>query len=180
MVDKVVTAPRLKTAGNGHKPGVDPKARTWTSKSGRVFKLKPVSWMLATQLMQRGGNKPEVPQSVVVYAGGQEAVEYNADDPTYLAKMAEWEAERRYRAMVYCFGNGIDLSDDQAAYKEFVKATEEYYPGAAVGEMQFLYVTSIIDVDELEILMGAIMGQTGITAEGIKDAEAGFSGNGKL
>lgn len=154
---------------------VNTVTRTWTSKNGTVFHLKPISYAALYNLMDDQTGKPKIPTRVVQYGGDTFAEEPNPDDPVYKQELADWERRSRYRAMTYAFSQGtsIDVPPD------FVEAQKEFFPDAKPSEIRYLYITSLIEPDEIGELVDAITGQTGPTEEGIAEAVARFPSQGK-
>lgn len=167
---KVAPVTRHKPGANGVKPGIDAEKRTWTSQGGHTFTLKRVSWGAMQRIMSDPKGKPSVPVVTVNYGDGHMGTEFNPDDPTYKQQYADWQAENQHRSMLYCLGNGV-LVDVPQAYKD---EQLEDFPDATEKDLRYYYLTSLIDPDDLNGLVQAILSQNSPTEAGIAEAEATF------
>lgn len=153
---------------------LNPRTSEWTSETGAVLKLRPISW-LAVQRITSGNPKtrPPMPKATVTYANGQVAEEANPNDPEYILAMEDWTRDSQYRSMQYALGTGVVV----AVPDEFKRSHLEFFPEASETELRCLYVMSQITQDEFMSLFDAIMGKTGPTEDGVEDATQSFRGD---
>jgi hypothetical protein len=151
---------------------LNPRASTWTSSEGVVLTLRPISWFAAERIMNDPKGRPEIPQTPVVYAGTQAGTESNPNDPAYVEKLADWKRDNQYRAFLYAFSQGVEIT----VPGDFAKSNKEWFPQAGDAEIKALYIMSLISVEEFPQLFDKLMGRTGPTDGGVAEAVESFRG----
>lgn len=156
---------------------VTPDTHTYTTQSGVVFELRPVSAVLLRRMERDTHGKPTPP--IVETEVGPKKVkqrEVNPDDPDYKLALAEWDESHKERMLVYLFAHGIvnGPSPDE------MDALREYLPGEKAEGIKYAWVLEMLSNDqEIADLAQAIMGQSVPTDKGIRAAEDRFQGDGE-
>lgn len=153
---------------------LDPKARTYTTQSGRVFKLRKVSAMAMAPLTSDFDRKPVAPIIEVMIAGKFPRESVNYGDPHYQAELQYWQQEIQTRAMVNLINEGID---EEVAEEELARI-RQHAPMANDADVKYLWAMQFVDANEMDKLAEAIMGQSLPTEAGMQQAAAEFPGTG--
>lgn len=166
-------------------PRVDPTAKKVYLRSGVVFDLQPISSLRLMRLYNNTSGKPvepEPPMVEVLIGGTHKRLEPDPSDADYQLKlelwsqeMEEWERVQREKILIYAFTQGIvvDVPStfvDEAAF--FIG------DNASPLLIKYEYICSLIEDDDIEFLMEAIVGQTVATSKGIEEAKSFFPGKG--
>ena len=159
--------------GGNHKQGLDAKTHTFTTHNGVVLEIKQVSYSAVREIANDPTNKPKIPVKKVMYGDpanpvwGEEAV---PDDPIYREALVEWQERNNHRMMVYICATGIriDVPEDYRIEQA------EFFPDRSPNEIKYFYITSLLDSEEIQVLMKAITGQNAPSEEGVQQAQAEF------
>jgi hypothetical protein len=157
---------------------VESKAeRTYKTRgSGVTYRLRPINAMALYQLQNDKWGLPQPPVVEVGIGGkGKRHKEANPDDPEYKEKLRLWEQERGNRFIKYVIIKGIEDEPGRAE----IDRLKEFLPGGSASDLKYLWVTETLEgEDEIGDIVGAIVGQTIPTEEGVAEAEATFPSDG--
>lgn len=119
-----------------------------------------------------GDAEPIPPMETVQYRGGFEDEEPNPDDADYKAALAKWQMKKNYKMSFFILTMGIV----EECPPEFWDEYGEFFPHARTpSKRKYIWITvQITDDKVLAELMDAIIGQTEVTEDGLKDAEDEF------
>jgi hypothetical protein len=125
---------------------------------------KPVNKLLLERITNEG--KPRIPRKEVLLLGKHREIQANANDPDYLALLAEWDAERNIKIARYLIGVGVKGQPPQ----EFIDEQRQIIPDATDADMKYFWVGSLLPDDDFNALIDAIIGQNTTTAKGLEEA----------
>lgn len=149
----------------------------YTTKSGVVFQLRPVSPVLVRRIQKDTFGKPQPPVvETIVGPQKRKVKETNPDDPDYKVALAEWNERHEEQTLVYLWSRGVvDDPDPESAARLKV-----FLPGSSDAEIKYAWLLELlVDDQEIADLAVAIMGQSMPTENGIAAAEATFPGDGE-
>lgn len=149
---------------------LDIDKRQFIAANGTVLQLQAISWLMAEQIRNNMATRPKIPKVRVSYADGQFGEESNPNDPKYKEDMELWTKDCDLKAMVYSFGNGVVLD----VPPEFATKQLQYFPNSSDDLIKYFYIGSLISPDEYGPLITAIMGLSGPTEDGVRQAIAKF------
>lgn len=142
---------------------------------GVVLELKPVPDYLLEFALNDDTGRPSPPVVLVKMPNGQTRKESNSFDPKYQRDLQVWETRRNMKMYRLLVSEGI-ITDPPADWIEGEKL-RHYFPGMSVEDMRYMWISKIVDPNELEDLTKAIAGQTVPTQEGLEESERKFRGN---
>lgn len=147
------------------------KPRTFTSRRGAIFNLRPINSLVIYQLRNDRYGEPQPPLvEVAVGPKGQKRKEVNPDDPDYLERRRKWEEARGNNFIKYVWERGV--TDQPPA--DDLKRLKEFLPHASASDLKYMWIAEQMDDDEIGDLTEAITAQTAPTEAGIAEAEATF------
>lgn len=151
--------------------------KTYTTKSGVVLELRPISPVLIRRWKNNTYGRPQPPVVESVVGPQKKKVrEVNPEDPEYLAALAEWEEAHNEQLVMYLFTRGI-LSEPETAD---IERLQMLLPGESDMGLKYSWVLEMLDGDdEITALSFAIMGLTAPTEKGISEAEDRFQRDGE-
>jgi hypothetical protein len=152
-------------------------SRIYKTRSGTVLPLRPIPAMVIRQLGNAQDEKPVPPVVEVTIGGGKTAKkikEVNENDPDYLAALQNWDVIRNERIVTYIITRGVCLEPSKAD----IERLRMFAPGLSDVQLKFTWILELLEDDkEIAALTSKIMGQTAITEQGLRDAEATFPGD---
>lgn len=158
------------------RPYVDHQRRVFITRSGAELHLKPVPALVVERLFKDQSGKPQVPMVDVLIGGKHSRSEPNPNDPAYLNALNDWTLEHQMKVFQYVIWKGID----NATPKDFVKEHRQFLPDATEPEMKYLWIGSLLEnLEDIRLLVDAIIGQTAITEQGLEQAVQSFPGDGE-
>lgn len=146
--------------------------RTYTTITGAVLNLRPVSSVVVQNMRADNYGKPQ-PPSVTSFIGPKKkpVTEVNADDPEYKQRLTAWQEEKNLRMTKYVVVKGVENRPS----REDKDRLREYFPGADDSVLKFNWVLEALGSDdELGRFVEILIGQTTPTAGGVADSEATF------
>jgi hypothetical protein len=149
---------------------VVPERGVFITSRGNEIELsgQSISSLMLERITNAG--KPKIPRKEVLLLGKHKEVQANANDPDYLALLAEWDAERNVNIMRYVFVIGVKGQPPQ----EFVDIQKQFFEGATDLDIKYLWVTSRLPDEDINILLDVLLGRNLATAKGLEEA-ANFS-----
>jgi hypothetical protein len=151
--------------------------RTYKTRTGVTFTLRPINPMTIYQLQNDKWGMPQPPILEVEIGGkGHKRKEANPDDPDYKEALRVWTEARGNRFIKYVWERGIE-DEPNTVEKARLK---EFLPGGTAADHKYLWVMEqLADENEVGEITAAIVGQTAPTEEGVAEAEAAFPSNGE-
>lgn len=147
------------------KPRVDPARGVFITSKGEevVMSGKRITALMLERVANQG--KPRIPE-VEVTVLGKKRSQPNANHEGYLAQLKEWESESKLRSLQFIYNVGVKGQPPQ----DFIDEYSDYFPGSTDAEMKYLWVSSLIPDDDVELFTEAVMGYTAPTTKGIEEA----------
>jgi hypothetical protein len=118
--------------------------------------------------------RPKIPMVEVTLLGKHKQMQANAHDPDYLALKEEWESEQRINILRYVFVVGAKGKPEP----EFVEMQLQFFPTATDLDLKYLWVSSRLPDEDIDLFTEAVMGRTLTTAKGLEEAANSFPGSG--
>lgn len=153
-------------------PQIDTKQRTFTLKSGKVFKLRPISGVVIRRLQNDFWGMPQPPVVESEVGPNKKKVKVgNPDDPEYIQKKQEWEVAKNERILLYIWTVGVlDEPTDQD-----IERLKQFLPGATPEIIKYTWIAEhFLDDSEIGLLTEAITSQNQVTEQGVSEAEQSF------
>lgn len=153
-------------ASTAHAAHVDIQRGVFVTSRGNEIELsgKHVSALMLERLVNEG--KPKIPMKEVLILGKHKQMEANANDPSYLALLAEWQTSQKISTLIYVFTIGVKGNPDA----EFIDDQASFFPNANATDMKYLWVCSQLPDEDIDKLAEAIIGQGSPTAKGLDEA----------
>ena len=174
----------MSTNGNGSHSGLDVQKRTYTTRSGRTFHLRPINPMILSRFqVEMRKTEPRIPLKVVSYGKDRWGEEPDPESAAYLQAHEIWDAEKNAQQLEFVFSLGI--ADDPPATDALLDATEDFFPDRSPRTRKYDWVCQFLQLDmaegedainEIEELSEAILGQSVVTQDGLEQAKAEFPG----
>lgn len=142
----------------------------YTTKAGVILCLKPVPIFGITRINTQYNNKQPKPPTVYVEVEGKKIPQVNMLDPLYQLQLEQWAQEKIEAQSLYLLGVGVT----NEVPSEFAREQREYFPDISDSALRCLWVTTVLDNDELTYIMGLLRGANEVTPEGLIQAEADF------
>ena len=154
---------------------VDATRGVFVTSRGAEIELsgQAISSLMLERITNQG--KPKIPRKEVLLLGKHKELQANAHDPDYLALLEEWKSEQNINVMRYVFVVGVKGQPPQ----EFVDAQKLFFPDANELELKYLWVTSRLPDEDIDVFTEAVLGKTIATAKGLEEA-ANFSKSGSM
>lgn len=151
--------------------------RTYTTRMGVVLALQPISPIIVMRLRSDKWGMPQPPVEEVAVGPKQKLVKQaNKEDPDYKERLRQWEIDQNEKILIYAWSQGIKTNPP----KKDLDLMIELFPGASENQLKYLWVSSVLgDDDDIAELTEAIISQSVVTEQGIRDAEETFPSNGQ-
>lgn len=143
--------------------------KTYTTDSGIVIPLVPVPYLLIAAMQTDMTDHPR-PPVVEVTLGTQKRVVENADDPTFLERVKEWDNARNMAMIRFVLAVGTNLPPEF----DWVERYAAFVPNPTADNMRVYWLLSKLGNDEANDLFEHIMAMTAPTEKGIATAANTF------
>jgi hypothetical protein len=139
-------------------------------------KLSPVAMQLLDYRAEKRKPKPPIVEVPVPGQEGKFRTEPNPNDPSYVQALVDWENDKGTEVMRYVYTVGVS----SPVPLEFEETHRGFFgDDLSDADLKFMWVGSFFLSEEQSTrFMNAVMGQTIITPEGLKESEARFSSDG--
>lgn len=149
---------------------VDATRGMFITSKGKEIELsgQAISSLMLERLTNEG--KPKIPMIEVTLLGKHKQMQANPNEPGYLALLKEWEGDVNVKTLRYIFVIGAKGQPPQ----EFVDVQAQFFPEASDLEMKYLWVSSLLPDEDIDVFTEAVLGRTTATTKGVESA-ANFS-----
>jgi hypothetical protein len=153
-------------------PRVDPQRGMFITSKGDEIELsgKPITSLMLERVTAQG--RPKIPHKEVLMLGKYKEMQAVAQDPDYLALLAEWQADTNIRTMRYIFNVGVKGEPPQ----DFIDEQMQFFPDATSTDLKYLWVASRVPDEDIDRFSEAILGRTIATEAGLQEAADSFPG----
>lgn len=162
----------------------DPRNKTYTTAANKVLKLRPVGPGIIERKRRHFENvlrKPEPPMMTLDHGKGRTSEIPNLKDENYQLMMNQYNSELTVRIMEWILAVGVDVDvpDKPEAGSVFEAVLlDEDVESLSPLVRKYLYINSVMDAEDYAFLTEIIIGQQGVTQQGLAQAAEDFPNNG--
>lgn len=161
----------------------DPRNKTYTTAGGKILKLRPVGPGIIERKRRQFENvlrKPEPPIMTLDHGKGRTSDVPNVKDENYQMLLQQYNAELTVRIMEWILAVGVDVDVPEKAEPGSVFEAvlmDEDVESLNPLTRKYLYINSVMDAEDYGFLTEVIIGQQGVTQQGLAQAAEDFPDN---